>query len=84
MFSCYAASQIRTQMLVQPSDLSAKQQECTNHQGGLTGTGCPDAGLVGCCQPAASDATRAESCFYNASEASAAMGLCTTTWATTP
>ena len=84
MYSCLGADEICTQMLVQPSDVSANRQECTNHQGGTVGTGCPTAGLVGCCQASASDPSRAESCFYNATEASAAMGLCTTTWVTTP
>lgn len=84
MYSCLGANEICTQMLVPASEVSTMQQDCMNHQGGTVGTGCPTAGLVGCCQAAASDPTRAESCFYNGGEASLAMGLCTTTWVTTP
>lgn len=82
-FSCYVPNELCTELLVQPSGVSAEQQQCTNLQSGTSGTGCPTAGLLGCCQPKASDASHEEQCYYDASEVSVAMGLCMTTWTTT-
>lgn len=82
-FSCYVPNELCTQLLVQPSGVGAEQQQCTNLQSGTSGTGCPTAGLLGCCQPKASDASHEEQCYYDATEVSIAMGLCQTTWTTT-
>jgi hypothetical protein len=82
-FSCYVPNELCTQLLVQSSGVSAEQQQCTSLQSGTSGNGCPTAGLLGCCQPKASDASHEEQCYYDAATVSVAMGLCQTTWTTT-
>jgi hypothetical protein len=82
-FSCYVPNSLCTQLLVQPSGVAAEQTQCTNLQSGTSGTGCPTAGIIGCCQPKAGDASHEEQCYYDATEASLEMGLCKTTWTTT-
>ncbi len=82
-FSCYVSGEFCSQLQVQPAGVASAQQDCANLQNGASGTGCPTAGLLGCCQPNASDSTHEEQCYYDPAELSAAMSTCQTTWTTT-
>jgi hypothetical protein len=86
-FSCYETGELCTQILVLPSEVSAEQTTCAGPlEGGTSGTGCPTAGLLGCCLPPATDPSHEEQCFYDASSLSIDMQLCTGmaghTWST--
>jgi hypothetical protein len=75
-FSCTVAGSLCTELLVPPSGVAAENQQCTTLQNGTSGTGCPTAGLVGCCLPSASDPSHQETCYYDASSATLDMQLC--------
>lgn len=87
-FSCYETGELCTQILVLPSEVSAEQTACAGAlESGTSGTGCPTAGLLGCCLPPATDPSHEEQCFYDASSLSIEMQLCSGmaghTWSTT-
>ena len=87
-FSCYETGELCTQILVLPSEVSAEQTTCAGSlESGTSGTGCPTAGLLGCCLPPATDPSHEEQCFYDASSLSIDMQLCSGmaghTWSTT-
>ncbi len=76
-FSCYETGELCTQILVQPSGVAAEQQTCAGPlEDGVSGTGCPTAGLLGCCQSPATDPSHEEQCTYDASSLTIAMQLC--------
>jgi hypothetical protein len=87
-FSCYETGELCTQILVQPSGVAAEQQTCAGPlEDGVSGTGCPTAGLLGCCQSPATDPSHEEQCYYDAASLTIAMQLCASmtghTWSST-
>jgi hypothetical protein len=89
VYSCTLSDgSLCTQLIIQSTAtaLNAEQSQCTTLQGGTSGKGCATTGIVGCCLPKASDASKNEQCVYTTAEASIVMGLCTNkgqTWSTT-
>ena len=72
------------ELLVPTSGVAAETSTCTGTQKGTPGTGCPTAGLVGCCK-STSNPSNEEDCYYGAMEASVGMSICkgTHVWSTT-
>ncbi len=85
-FSCNAAAaNLCTQLLVPSSEVSSESSTCMTSEMGTPGTGCPTAGLVGCCKFANNSADE-EQCYYSATAAMSGMSVCTSmkgTWGTT-
>ena len=85
-FSCNAtAANLCTQLLVPSSEVSSESSSCMQSEMGTPGTGCPSAGLVGCCKYPNNSASE-EQCYYSATVAMAGMSSCTSmkgTWSTT-
>jgi hypothetical protein len=77
-FSCTVFGGGLCTQLVMPSSAAALgtwDQDCTS-EGGTSGMGCVAAGLVGCCQPLASDPSQTEQCYYDASLAMTGQQAC--------
>jgi hypothetical protein len=85
-FSCNASmAALCTQLLVPAAEVSSESSSCTQSEMGTPGTGCPSAGLVGCCKYTGDNADE-EQCYYNATVAQSGMGSCTSMmgiWSTT-
>jgi hypothetical protein len=88
VFSCtYAAAPSECiQHDTLPATLLPSSQTSCTAGGGVSGTGCPTAGLVACCRSAQSGDVSSQ-CYYDATSATAARVSCTSadqTWTAGP
>ncbi len=88
VFSCtYAAAPAECiQHDTLPATLLPSSQMSCSAGGGVSGTGCPKAGLVACCRSAQSGNVSSQ-CYYDATSAAAARVSCTSadeTWTASP